>query len=262
MPSYRAPVQDTLFVLSDVLGYERYGNLAGFADATPDVLEAILNEGAKLAETVILPTNRDGDVEGCTRHPDGSVATPKSFRAAYDRYREGGWIGLAAPVEDGGQGLPFAVHSAVGEYLASANMALMMYPGLSQGAIAALLAHGTDEQKAAWVPRLVEGIWTGTMNLTEPHCGTDLGLLRTKAVPEPDGTYRIFGQKIFISAGEHDLAENIVHLVLARIEGAPEGVKGISLFIVPKFKLDGDRLGERNASRLRRHRKEDGHPRQ
>ena len=247
MPSYRAPVQDTLFVLSDVLGYERYGNLAGFADATPDVLEAILNEGAKLAETVILPTNRDGDVEGCTRHPDGSVATPKSFRAAYDRYREGGWIGLAAPVEYGGQGLPFAVHSAVGEYLASANMALMMYPGLSQGAIAALLAHGTDEQKAAWVPRLVEGIWTGTMNLTEPHCGTDLGLLRTKAVPEPDGTYRIFGQKIFISAGEHDLAENIVHLVLARIEGAPEGVRGISLFIVPKFKLDGDRLGERNA---------------
>jgi acyl-CoA dehydrogenase len=151
------------------------------------------------------------------------------------QYREGGWMGLAVPAEFGGQGLPYTLHSAVGEYISSANMALMMYPGLTQGAIAAIIVHGSDEQKQTYVPKMAEGIWTGTMNLTEPHCGTDLGLLRTKAVPNGDGSYKISGQKIFISAGEHDMAENIIHLVLARIEGAPEGVKGISLFIVPKF---------------------------
>ncbi|WPE18975.1 acyl-CoA dehydrogenase C-terminal domain-containing protein [Shinella zoogloeoides] len=247
MPIYKAPVNDTLFILNDVLSLERYNNLPGFADATGDMLEAIAGEAAKLAEEVLFPVNLSGDQEGCRRNDDATVVTPKGFGEAYDLYRQGGWIGLAVPEEFGGQGLPYVLHTAVGEYMSSANMALTMYPGLTQGAIAAILVHGSDEQKAAYLPKMVEGTWTGTMNLTEPHCGTDLGLLRTKAVPQADGSYKISGQKIFISAGEHDMSENIVHLVLARIEGAPEGTKGISLFIVPKYVLKDDGTpGERN----------------
>jgi len=211
------------------------------------MVEAILSEAAKLSEEVLHPINQSGDHEGCTRHEDGSVTPPKGFKEAYDQYREGGWMGLPADPEYGGQGLPYVLHTAVGEYLSSSNQAFAMYPGLTQGAIAALQVHASPELKQKYLPKMIEGAWTGTMNLTEPHCGTDLGLLRTKAVPQGDGSYKISGQKIFISAGEHDMSENIIHLVIARIEGAPEGVKGISLFVVPKFHVGDDHsIGERN----------------
>jgi acyl-CoA dehydrogenase len=247
MPVYKAPVEDVMFLLNDVFPIERHNNLPGFADATPDTVEAILVEGAKLCEEVFAPLNRTGDLEGCTRNPDGSVTTPKGFKEAYEAYAAGGWMGLAAPEEYGGQGLPSLLNTIMQEFVSSSNLALGMYPGLTQGAIAALLVHGTEEQKRIYLPKMVEGAWTGTMNLTEPHCGTDLGLLKTKAVPNGDGSYAITGTKIFISAGEHDMAENIVHLVLARIEGAPQGTKGISLFVVPKVLVNEDgSLGERN----------------
>ncbi len=247
MPTYQAPVQDSLFVLNDVLNFQRYNNLPGFADATPDMIEAILGEAGKLSEEVLQPLNQVGDHEGCTRHEDGSVTTPKGFDEAYKAFCEGGWGGLPFPEEYGGQNLPATLATQVNEYVSSANMAFGMYPGLTAGAIAALLEHASDEQKEAYLPKMISGEWSGTMNLTEPHCGTDLGLMRSKAVRQDDGSFKISGQKIFISAGEHDLTSNIIHLVLARIEGAPEGIDGISLFIVPKFVLDSDgNPGERN----------------
>jgi acyl-CoA dehydrogenase len=247
MPTYKAPVDDALFLLNDVFHLDRYGNLPGFADASPDIVEAVLREAAKFSEEVLTPLNRVGDKEGCTRQPDGSVTTPTGFKDAYKQLVEGGWIGISVPAEFGGQGLPATLTEIVNEFLCSANMAFAMYPGLTQGAIAALLAHASPALKAKYLPKMVEGTWTGTMNLTEPHCGTDLGLLRSKAVKQSDGSYKITGTKIFISAGEHDLAENIIHLVLARIEGAPAGTKGISLFVVPKIMVTDDgSLGARN----------------
>jgi len=234
--------------LNDVLDYQRFNNLPGFAEASPDVLEAVLSEGAKFAEEQLQPLNRVGDLEGCTRHSDGSVTTPKGFKEAYKAYAEGGWVGLACDPAYGGQGLPHFVSTICSEYADSANVAFAMYPGLTQGAIAALYVHGDEAQKRRYLPKMTTGQWTGTMNLTEPQCGTDLGLIKTRAAPLKDGSYAITGQKIFISAGEHDLAENIIHLVLARIEGAPAGVKGISLFVVPKVLVrDDGSLGERNA---------------
>ena len=240
MPTYKAPVDDTLFLLNDVFHIERFGNLPGFGEASPDVVEAVLREAAKFSEEVLTPLNRVGDKEGCKRNTDGSVTTPSGFKDAFKQIVEGGWIGISVPAEFGGQDLPATLTVAVNEMFCSANMAFAMYPGLTQGAIAALLAHASPELKKKYLPKMVEGAWTGTMNLTEPHCGTDLGLLRTKAVKQADGSYKITGTKIFISAGEHDLSENIVHLVLARIEGAPAGTKGISLFVVPKLIVKDD----------------------
>jgi acyl-CoA dehydrogenase len=247
MPVYKAPVEDTLFLLNDVFAIERYNNLPGFADATPDVIEAVLGEGAKLCEEVLQPLNLSGDKEGCTRHADGRVSTPKGFKAAHEAYAQGGWIGLAMDPDYGGQGLPYTLGAVMNEFSSSANMAFAMYPGLTMGAIAALNVHGSDEQKRTYLPKMIEGVWSGTMNLTEPHCGTDLGLIKTKAVPNGDGSYSITGTKIFISAGEQDITENIIHLVLARIEGAPAGVKGISLFVVPRNAIGADgSVGENN----------------
>jgi hypothetical protein len=247
MPSYKAPVDDVLFLLEDVFEMHSLANLPGFAEATPDVVSAVLHEAAKLCEETIQPLNLSGDQEGVKRLEDGSVKTPKGFKGAYDTYVQGGWIGLSADPEFGGQGLPYVLTTAMLEFAGGANVAFSMYPALTMGALAAIHVHGSQEQKEKYLPKMLEGAWTGTMNLTEPHCGTDLGLLKTKAVPNGDGTYSITGQKIFISAGEHDLADNIIHLVLARIEGAPAGVKGISLFIVPKVEIAADgSLGARN----------------
>ncbi|WP_136646139.1 acyl-CoA dehydrogenase C-terminal domain-containing protein [Tabrizicola sp. YIM 78059] len=246
MPTYTAPVKDMQFLLHDVLKISQ-ADIPGYADLDTGFTQAVLSEAARVAEQVLAPLNAVGDAEGCKLEA-GVVRTPSGFRAAFDTLRQGGWMSLDAAPEYGGQGLPYLMHTAVNETFVSANMAFNMYQGLTHGAYSAILAHGTEEQKRKWLPKLVTCEWTGTMNLTEPHCGTDLGLLRTKAEPQPDGSYRITGQKIFISAGDHDMAENIVHLVLAKAPGGGEGTKGISLFIVPKFlvKEDGS-LGARNA---------------
>ncbi|MCB1395219.1 MAG: acyl-CoA dehydrogenase family protein, partial [Rhodobacteraceae bacterium] len=245
MPSYTAPVKDMQFLLHDVLKASE-AEIPGYAELERDFTAAILDEAAKLAQDVLAPLNAVGDAEGC-RLENGVVYTPTGFKDAFEQMKEGGWNGLDLPEEFGGQNLPYVVGTAVGEVFVSANMAFNMYQGLTHGAINAILAAGSEEQKATYLPKMVSLDWTGTMNLTEPHCGTDLGLIRTKAEPQADGSYAITGQKIFISAGEHDLAENIVHLVLARLPDAPAGSKGISLFVVPKFvpKADGS-LGERN----------------
>ena len=248
MPVYKAPVDEVTFLLHDVFRLDRYNNLPGFAEATPDVVEAVLAEAAKFSEAVLMPLNRVGDKEGCHRNADGAVTTPSGFKDAYKKLTEGGWIGVSAPAEFGGQGLPTVINQAVSEFFASANMAFSMYAALTEGAAAAIAVHGLPEQKKLYLPKLISGQWAGTMNLTEPQCGTDLGLVRTRAAPQSDGSYKITGTKIFISAGEHDLVENIVHLVLARIDGAPAGTHGLSLFIVPKFlPAPNGGVGARNA---------------
>ena len=248
MPSYKAPVRDMQFLLHEVLGFEDLTKYDAFSEVDADLANAILVEAAKFSEDVLTPLNVVGDYEGCTHHADGSVTTPTGFKDAYKQMTENSWAALSMDPEYGGQGMPDMLGIAASEMWTSSNMAFAMYPGLTGGAIKAIKVGGTPEQKQTYLPKMMSGKWTGTMNLTEPHCGTDLGMLKTKAVPNPDGSYKISGQKIFISAGEHDMSDNIIHLVLARIEGAPQGTKGISLFIVPKFKLDADENpGERNA---------------
>jgi alkylation response protein AidB-like acyl-CoA dehydrogenase len=248
MPQYTPPVRDTRFVLEQVVGLDRYANVPGFANATPDTVEAVLEQGGRFVADVLFPLNQSGDQEGCTRHEDGSVTTPKGFKEAYAQFVESGWGTLAAPEAYGGQAMPHVISTAFQEYMISANMAFAMYPGLAHGAIAALIAKGSPEQQEKYVPKMVSGEWGGTMNLTEPQCGTDLGLIRTRAEPQADGSYLITGTKIFISAGEHDLTSNIIHLVLAKTPGAPDSSKGISLFVVPKIMVEDDgSLGARNA---------------
>ena len=249
MPEYKAPLKDIEFVMNDVLNFEQhYAGLPGGEEATPDLVNAILVEAAKFSEEILSPINQIGDQQGCTRHEDGSVTTPDGFKEAYQQYVEGGWPSLAHDVEFGGQGLPESLGSVISEMVGAANWSWGMYPGLSHGCMNTLSSHGTQEQKQAYLPKLISGEWTGTMCLTESHAGTDLGLLRTKAEPNDDGSYNISGTKIFISSGEHDMSDNIVHIVLARLPGAPKGTKGISLFIVPKFNIDEQgNVGDRNA---------------
>lgn len=249
MPRYDAPIRDIQFILHDLLALESYGNLPGFEDATADTVDAILEEAGKFAKEVLHPLNMVGDAQGCKRNADASVKTPDGFPEAYAQLVDNGWPLLGVTTEMGGQGLPYVLNIAVNEMTSSANMAFGMYPGLTRGAFEALMAGGSDAQKAKYGPKMASGAWAGTMNLTEPHCGTDLGMMKTKAVPQGDGSYKITGQKIWISGGEQDLTENIIHLVLAKIEGAPDSIKGVSLFVVPKYIVNDDgSLGARNTA--------------
>ncbi|SFS15570.1 acyl-CoA dehydrogenase C-terminal domain-containing protein [Yoonia litorea] len=245
MPIYNAPTKDIQFVLHDLLKVSEQ-DIPGFEDLDRDFTNAVVEEAGKVASEVLHPLNVVGDTEGCVLE-NGVVRTPTGFKEAFEQMKEGGWTAMDCDPEYGGQGLPYVMHTAAQEPFVSANMAFNMYQGLTHGAYSAIHAHGSEEQKQKYLPKMVTCEWTGTMNLTEPHCGTDLGLMRTKAVPQGDGSYKISGQKIFISAGEHDMAENIIHLVLAKIQGGPEGIKGVSLFIVPKFLVNDDgSLGQRN----------------
>ena len=246
MPSYTAPIKDMQFVLHNVLNVTK-STIPGYDELDADFTSAILEEAGKLTSEVLAPLNAVGDREGC-RLENGVVYTPTGFKDAFSKVKEGGWPGLDMPEQYGGQNMPYVIGTAVGEMFSASNQAFTMYQGLTHGAASAILAHGSDAQKDTYLPNMVSCEWTGTMNLTEPHCGTDLGLMRTKAAPQEDGSYKISGQKIFISSGDHDMADNIIHLVLAKIEGGPEGIKGVSLFIVPKFMVNEDgSLGERNS---------------
>ncbi|MEY4240205.1 MAG: hypothetical protein RL339_2806 [Pseudomonadota bacterium] len=248
MPVYKAPTRDARFLINEVLRLQDFVALPGFEGATPDMVEAVVEEAGRFCSEVLAPINLAGDQAGCTRHPDGSVTVPAVYKPAFAQFREAAWSTLSVPQEFGGQGLPHVLGMLMEEFMSSANQAFSMYPGLTAGAISAILAKGSPEQKAKYVPKMVTCEWLGTMNLTEPQCGTDLGLIRTRAVPQADGSYAITGTKIFISSGEHDLAENIIHLVLAKLPNAPDSTKGISLFIVPKFLVNEDgSLGARNA---------------
>ena len=245
MPRYIAPTKDTQFILHDVLKISE-STIPGYDELEPDFTGAVLDEAGKLATEVLAPLNPVGDTEGC-RLENGVVYTPTGFKDAFAKVKEGGWTGLDMPEQYGGQNMPAVIGSAVGEFFSASNQAFTMYQGLTHGAASAILAHGSDAQKDTYLPKMVSCEWTGTMNLTEPHCGTDLGMMRTKADPQGDGSYKISGQKIFISSGEHDMADNIIHLVLGKIVGGPEGIKGVSLFIVPKFLVNEDgSLGARN----------------
>ncbi|MCZ8323811.1 MAG: acyl-CoA dehydrogenase C-terminal domain-containing protein [Sphingomonadaceae bacterium] len=248
MPVYKAPTRDARFLINEVLRLQDHAALPGFASATPDMVDAVVEEAGKFCSEVLAPINLAGDQEGCTRHPDGTVTVPSVYKDAFAQFRAAGWSTLSVPEEFGGQGLPHVLGMLMEEFMSSANQAFGMYPGLTAGAISAILAKGSPEQKAKYVPKMVACEWLGTMNLTEPQCGTDLGLIRTRAVPQADGSYAITGTKIFISSGEHDLTENIIHLVLAKTPDAPDSTKGISLFIVPKVLVNDDgSLGARNA---------------
>ncbi|MEM1143466.1 MAG: acyl-CoA dehydrogenase C-terminal domain-containing protein [Pseudomonadota bacterium] len=248
MPTYKAPLRDIQFVINEVLDTEAlYQSLPGYEEATPDLMDAIIEEGAKFAENVLSPLNQSGDEEGCV-WSEGGVKTPEGFADAYQQYVDNGWPALSAEAKYGGQDMPNMLGIVINELAGTANWSWLMYPGLSHGCIKTLEEHGSDEQKDQYLPNLISGRWTGTMCLTESHCGSDLGLLRTKAEPQADGSYSITGTKIFISAGEHDMSDNIVHIVIARLPDAPAGTKGISLFVVPKFNVNDDgSLGERNA---------------